>query len=227
MPSRRLWAFERGVLWALDMDGDALAVARPAIAVEWGEEPPSAAASIASAMGHADDAEVCARFAAGSRCCTARVAGAITAYGWVSQGMERIGEIEGSLRLRADEAYIWDCATLPHYRRRGQYTALLGWMTRRLRAEGVRRVWIGASRRNRPSLRAFATAGFRPVIDLLYLRLGRWGHAWLMGHPSAPAALIADARQALADPAAGATSAPPAGDAVARSSTRASAEEHR
>jgi GNAT superfamily N-acetyltransferase len=210
MPSRRLWAFESGVLWALEMDGDAPAVTPPGIAVEWSEELPSAAASVASAMGHADDAEVRARFAAGSRCCTARVAGAIAAYGWISQEKERIGEIEGSLRLRADEAYIWDCATLPHYRRRGQYTALLGWMTRRLRGEGVRRVWIGASRQNRPSLRAFATAGFRPVIDLLYLRLGRWGHAWMIGHPSAPAALIADARQALA-----------------RSSTRASGDERR
>jgi ribosomal protein S18 acetylase RimI-like enzyme len=99
--------------------------------------------------------------------------------------------------MQPGEAYIWDCVTLPAFRRRGLYVALLRHIVGVLRAEGLRRLWIGASLDNTPSIRGFRSAGFRPVLRLIYLRvLGLRGN-WLVGDAAAPAALVADARRAL------------------------------
>lgn len=200
MLSRRLWAYEHGTLWAMDLDnhGDAPA-RRTAQAVLFSEAPPETAGSIAAAMGLEEPSEVRRRFAAGSRCFVARVEGDIVAYGWVSQGMEQIGELERSLHMRPDEAYIWNCATLPAFRRQGLYTALLGYIVAVLREEGMRRLWIGTSLQNQPSLQGMAAAGFQPVIKVMYIRLLRVSHAWVMGEASAPPAQVAAAQRALSD----------------------------
>ena len=57
------------------------------------------------------------RLASGKRCYVAQVEGALAAYGWVSWHEEEIGEIGLRLHLMPGEAYIWDCATAPAYRR--------------------------------------------------------------------------------------------------------------
>jgi GNAT superfamily N-acetyltransferase len=168
--------------------------------VAFGEAAPADAAEVATAMGLADPDAARARFTAGSRCFTARVAGEIACYGWVSWGSESIGELECELRLRPDEAYIWDCATLEPFRQRGVYGALLRRIAATLRAEGVNRLWIGASTSNEPSLRAFASAGFQPAVRLTFVRLLTVSQLWVIGVIGAPAALVADARAALVAP---------------------------
>lgn len=199
MPLRPFWAFERGTLWTMDLDGPSpMATAVPA-GVMFGEAQPEDTRELAAAMGVPDPQEVVQRFLSGRRCFVARVEGAIAAYGWVSEGAESIGELERTLRIQPSEAYIWDCATLPAFRRRGLYSALLRCIVGVLRGEGVRRLWIGASLDNAPSIRGFRSAGFRPVIKLIYLRvLGLRGN-WLMGDTTAPRALVAEARRALSD----------------------------
>ena len=207
MPLRRPWAFERGTLWAIDLDVPAAAAAAAAAATPAPPAPLAGAAfgAVRSAdvaeldkvMGPSGHQEAGARLASGRRCYVARVAGVIAAYGWVSQGRESIGELERELHMRPGEAYIWDCATLPAFRRRGLYSALLRYIVGVLRAEGMRRLWIGASLDNTPSLRSFAAAGFQPVLRLVYLRvLGVRGN-WLVGAAAAPPALVVDARRAL------------------------------
>ncbi len=197
MPFQSLWAFERGALWAMDLDGALPAAARSHTAATFSEAAPGAEEALAAAMGLAGSRAVQRRFAAGSRCFVARIEGAITGYGWVSQGEEQIGELERVLRMRPGEAYIWDCATLEPFRRQGIYSGLLAHIAATLRREGLQRLWIGASLGNRPSLRGFASAGFQPVITILYIRLLRVSHSWLVGAASAPPALVADARRAL------------------------------
>ena len=203
MPLGRPWAFERGTLWALELDGAGTAPHTPpapaptTAGATFSELTPSDAQALAAAMGMADPGVVRARFADGRRCFAAYVAGALAAYGWASQGTERIGELERTLRMLPGEAYIWECATLPRYRRRGLYSALLCHIVGVLRAEGLRRLWIGASLDNAPSIRAFRVAGFRPVITLAYLRLLGLRRIWLRGDATAPPELIAAARRAL------------------------------
>jgi ribosomal protein S18 acetylase RimI-like enzyme len=206
MPSHRLWAFERGVFWALDLEEwPPITTQTPAVSVTCEEARPDGEAALAQAMGLSEMGEIQRRFAAGSRCYVARdVGGAIAGYGWVSRGEERIGELERTLRMAPDAVYIWDCATLPPYRRSGVYTALLVAMARALRGEGVRRIWIGASRDNRPSLRGFARAGFQPVARVAFVRALGLRRLWLMAEPDAPPALVAEAREALREGAASA-----------------------
>jgi len=198
MPFQRLWAYEHGTLWAMALDDD---VPAPAVtpSVTFSEVPPEAAASLAMAMGPEQLPEVQRRFAVGKRCFVARFEGEIAAYGWVSQGIERIGELERSLHMEPDEAYIWDCATLPAFRRRGLYTTLLRHIAIVLGGEGVRRLWIGTSIQNRPSLMGMAAAGFRPVIKVTFVRMLTLSHLWVTGEATAPPAYIADAQRALID----------------------------
>ncbi len=198
MSARRLWAYEHGTLWMMVLDGTMPAPVASHVAT-FSEAPPEAAAAIAGAMALEEPSEVRRRFAAGSRCFVAQVEGEIVAYGWVSQGMEQIGELERALRMQSDEAYIWDCATMPGFRRQGLYTALLGYIATVLRNEGMRRLWIGTSLQNRPSLRGMASAGFQPVITVVYFRLLRMRYAWVRGETAAPPAHVADAQRALID----------------------------
>jgi GNAT superfamily N-acetyltransferase len=127
----------------------------------------------------------------------ARVAAEIAAYGWVSEVVESIGELERPFHIRKGEAYIWDCATLPRYRRQGLYTALLHATVSTLWREGARRLWIGASLGNHPSLRGMASAGFQPVIKMTYVRLFRFKHVWVSNYPSASPMVAVEARRGL------------------------------
>jgi GNAT superfamily N-acetyltransferase len=193
MPRYRHLAFERGALWAIDLRvaGPSLT---PRIAVTFAEIDPEDTAAIARAMGLASVAEPQRRFVAGSRCFAGILDGAIVAYSWLSRGQEHIGEWEHSVRLRSDEAYIWDCATLARYRGKGVYSALLSYVITTLRREGVRRAWIGVALHNRASRKGFARAGFRPAIGVFYIRALRFSHIWLSAPHGAPASLVSDAR---------------------------------
>lgn len=200
MPSPRPWAYERGTLWALDLDDPAPATPPAPLApagVTFGEVSPEDAAALARAKGAADPQTVRELLATGRRCFAASVASAIVAYGWVSLGSERIGELERTMRMQPGEAYIWDCATLPAWRGRGLYTALLRHIVATLRGEGWRRLWIGASLDNAPSIRGFRAAGFRPAVRLVYLRLLGLRYNRLTGNATAPPALVAEAREVL------------------------------
>lgn len=197
MPFRRPWAFERGTLWAMDLDGTAPAPAVSHTAATFGEVSWDETDALAAAMGLAVPGAARRRLADGRRCFVAWVAGEIAAYGWVSQGEESVGELERVFRLPPDAAYVWDCATLPPFRRHGIYSSLLRHIAGTLRAEGVRRLWIGAARRNRPSIVGFANAGFQPVINLTYVRVLGLRHTRIIDDRAAPPGLVAAARSLL------------------------------
>jgi GNAT superfamily N-acetyltransferase len=200
MPFRRPWAFERGTLWAMELDGAGPALAASHAAATFGEVSWDETDALAAAMGLADSGAAQRRLAAGRRCFAAWVEGEIAAYGWVSQGEESVGELERAFRIQPDAAYIWDCATLPPFRRRGLYSGLLRHIASALRAEGMRQLWIGASRRNRPSIFGFANAGFQPVINLTYVRVLRLRHTRIIDDKAAPPRLVAEARSLLVSP---------------------------
>jgi len=131
------------------------------------------------------------------RCFTLQVDGEIACYGWVTHGPETAGELEREFNLTRDEAYIWDCATLPGWRRQGLYSALLSGIIRRLHEEGVPRAWIGASRLNQPSVHGIANAGFQQVVDLTYRRILFLVAMSLRQAPQAPARLVTRAAEIL------------------------------
>jgi hypothetical protein len=148
-------------------------------------------------MGNGAAAEVYGRFETGRRCFTAWVEGQLAAYGWVSFDEEYIGELSLRLRLLPGEAYIWDCVTLPAFRQKHLFSALLVYMLGELRAGPLCRVWIGANLDNAASQRGIARAGFRRVADLVVARVLTLRLVWVQGRPGVPENLVAEARRAF------------------------------
>lgn len=198
---QKLATFERGSFWMMDLSprNSASLTLKTLAPASFGELHRNEADQLSRAMQLSDPVPVLQRLASGKRVFGAYLEGELAAYGWVSTSAECIGEIEHEIKLGSDEAYIWDCATLVPYRRLGLYSALLEYITAQLGWEGVKRVWIGSSMGNRPSLLGFAKAGFHPIIRLFYLRLFGLSQMWLSPAPAASKDLVAAGRQVLSD----------------------------
>lgn len=128
---------------------------------------------LVEAMGIEGD-RVLPRFARGCRCFAVLQRGKLAAYGWMSMQAEWIGELSLEISPGPGEAYVWNCVTLPAYRRQGRYRALLEGIVARARSEGLTRLWIGSI--DDPAEKADADAGFLPVLHFTVTRLGpvRW-----------------------------------------------------
>jgi hypothetical protein len=103
----------------------------------------------------------------------------VVAWAWTSRGAEYAPPLGLTIRFGRDEAYVWDCETLPGHRDHGLFRALLRLVGRTLGAEGVRLVWCGIHDRNLASQRATGHAGWRPVLRTVALRVGSRPLLWL------------------------------------------------
>lgn len=181
----------------MDLVGGSIPRLQPRADVALEEVGRESAQALAAAMGLPDAAPVLERLQRGSRCFGARIEGELVAYGWASSESECVGELEREFRMGPGEAYVWDCATLPAYRRAGLYTALLSLIARTLCDHDLSRLWIGASLANRPSIRGFVAAGFEPVLRVLYLRLGGLSCLYTAPFRGASSPLVAAARRLM------------------------------
>ncbi len=187
-----------GTIWMVDLDEPSPVIA-PLLPATFCRVGPEAASALVAAGGKDGSAEILKRFENGRRCYAAWVEGKLAAYGWVSPDEEYIGELSLRLRLVPGEAYIWDCVTVPAFRRQHLYSALLVYINKVLRAEGLCRVWIGADQDNLASQRGIANAGFHHVADLVISRVLALRLVWVQGEPGVPAPIIAEARRAFLD----------------------------
>jgi GNAT superfamily N-acetyltransferase len=142
-------------------------------------------------------AEMCKRLDLGRFCYAAWFEGRLAAYGWVSFNEELVGELDLRIRLLPGEAYIWDCFTLPEYRGRRLYSALLAHIVGDLCAENFSRTWIGADLDNMASQRGIARAGILHVADLVVKRVLAQRMVWVQAQPGIPESLLAEARRAF------------------------------
>jgi hypothetical protein len=196
-PTTEIGPQSLGTLWVLNLDESTLVSPASRVEVIFQLIGPEGAPSLAQAMGHNDTTEVLQRFAAGKRCYIGNVEGVLATYGWVSFGEELIGELRLCIRLAPGEAYIWNCGTLPAYRGLRLYPALLGYIVNDLRAEGLKRVWIGADADNLPSQTGIVLCGFQQIADVVLVRALTIQIPWLRGCPGVPEQLVEDARRAL------------------------------
>ena len=187
-----------GTIWALDLDKPVLPLAAR-VAPVFHRLDSSGLPTLSAQLDGKAAQEFGRRLAAGKRAYIARVAGELAAYGWVSFNEEFVGELNLRLHLLPGEAYIWDCVTMPAYRRNGLYSALLRFIAVQLHQEGLRRVWIGANLDNQPSQRGIAHAGFHHVADLLIERVRTMRLAWVQGRPGIPERLVNEARRVFLD----------------------------
>jgi GNAT superfamily N-acetyltransferase len=152
---------------------------------------------IATAMG-ADGDLVAARMARGCRCFGAWLGEEVAGFGWLSAKPEWIGELELTITPRAGEAYIWNCFTLEHLRRRGVLRALLASVRARAHDDGFSRLWIGSVAI--PAERAFGPSGFTPALGFASELFA--GYRWIHVAPVAGAepALVAAAHEVMGVP---------------------------
>lgn len=179
MDNRPPWTIEHGSLWAIEVGERPPPLRQARVAAEFVEIRGDRMGALAAAIDLPSTEPIERRLQGGRRCFGLEVAGQIAAYGWVTRGPEHVGELEREFRLHDDESYIWDCATLPAWRGQRCYTALLSQLIRQMSREGVRRIWIGASRQNRASIMGFVNAGFDLVVDLTYFRIYRLTAMWI------------------------------------------------
>jgi len=190
-------AVEDGTLWALETSDGLPPLCQARVATKFEEVGAGDLDSLAAAMNLPTPEPVRQRLHSGRRCFILKVGDEIATYGWVTHGVECVGELERQFYLHDDEAYIWDCSTVPAWRGQRCYSALLSQIIYRLHGESVARLWIGASRQNHPSVRAFANAGFNRIVDVVYRRFYRLTLMWIQSADSAPGPLVSAAYRIL------------------------------
>lgn len=183
-----------GTIWTLNLDEEVPAV-MPLIPATFRPVGRDLLPALVATMNGISAEEIRKRFETGRRCYTVWVEGQVAAYGWVSFNEEHIGELNLRIRLSPGEVYIWDCATVPEFRRNRLYSALLSYIIRELRAESFCRAWIGADMDNKPSQQGIARAGFHHVADLVVVRVLAMRQVWAQELPGVPEHMVAEARR--------------------------------
>ena len=186
-----------GTIWLLDLDQELPAVV-PRVQADFRPVTLDLAPALATSTGLSPEG-IIRRLESGRQCYAAWAADQAVAYGWVSFQYEDIGELNLRIRLLPGEAYIWDCATLPAFREKGLYSALLSHILGELRAQDLCRAWIGADYDNIASQKGMARAGFQHVADLVIQRVLAIRQVWAVGLPDVPESIVAEARRAFLD----------------------------
>jgi GNAT superfamily N-acetyltransferase len=151
-------------------------------------------AELEHAMGDEGD-RVGMRMTRGCRSFGAWRGSGLAGYGWVSTSPEWIGELALEISPAQGHAYLWNCATVAEYRRKGVFGQLLRSVKMQLETEGFTRLWIGSM--EGPGEQAVPAAGFVPVLR--FESTARLGARWLRILPAyrADPTLVAAARQSL------------------------------
>jgi hypothetical protein len=186
----------RGTIWVLDLDEEAPPIL-PRVHADFRRLTSDLAPALAASTSAITLVEITRRLEGGRQCYVVWAEGQVAAYGWVSLEEEDIGELNLRIRLLPGEAYIWDCATLPAFREKLLYSALLIYMLGELRAQHLCRAWIGADLDNVASQKGMARAGFQHVADLVIERVLAMRQVWVTGLPGVPESLVAEARRAF------------------------------
>jgi ribosomal protein S18 acetylase RimI-like enzyme len=186
----------QGTIWVLNLDQEAPAI-MPRTHADFRRVTLDLAPALAAATGSPTLTEITKRLESGRQCYAAWVNGQIAAYGWVSIVEEDIGELNLRIKLLPGEAYIWDCATLPAFREKLLYSALLVYILGELRAQNLCRAWIGADSDNLASQKGMARAGFHHVADLVIERVLAMRQVWVMGLPGVAESIVTEARRAF------------------------------
>lgn len=185
-----------GTIWMLNLDEET-SIVTPRVRAEFCRVTSDLVPALCMIRGRDASAEFIQRFETGRQCYGAWVEGQPAAFGWVSVEDEQIGELNLRIKLLPGEVYIWDCATAPHYRGKGLYSALLAYILDELRAQQICRAWIGADLDNVASQKGIARAGFHHVADLVIERVVAMRQVWVTGLPEVPESIVAEARRAF------------------------------
>lgn len=200
MASLRPWKVQRGILWAAELDKPKTDRITAHIPVKFRQLQNDNLPQLLSAAGQMDpipQQALVKRLDLGRQCYAAWVHDSLAAYSWLTRGREWVGEFERELNVLDNEAYIWDCATLPAYRRQRLFSTLLGHIVDHLSRDGLQRLWIIAVIIAPAINRGIAEAGFTPMLNLTYFHFGNIRVLLTVPISNTPPSLILAARRLL------------------------------
>ncbi|HXC77763.1 MAG TPA: GNAT family N-acetyltransferase [Candidatus Acidoferrum sp.] len=133
------------------------------------------------------------RLTRGSRCFGAWVGHELVGYGWLSTKSEWIGELELEIGLPAGEAYIWNCVTLAHHRRKGVFRSVVTSIVGQAQKEGLARLWIASI----VGGKTIEQAGFQPALRFDATKMLGMHWLWVRPAEGVDPQLLASARKAV------------------------------
>ena len=113
-----------------------------------------------------------ARFARGEQAWVAEAGGVIVAAAWVTRDGARVAALDLDLRLRPDEAFLYDAYARPEWRATGAVRSLRGALLQGLAGDGVRRLHFCLRGDDRAGLRK-AERWAKATGAVWYVRRGR------------------------------------------------------
>jgi GNAT superfamily N-acetyltransferase len=100
----------------------------------------------------------------------------VASYGWVTPEPEPMDDLGISFTAPPGEVWLYDFATVPEFRGRRLYPALLRFILSELKDQGVTRAWIGTEAGNVASQHGIRRAGFTLVVESKYVGRPGQGH---------------------------------------------------
>lgn len=151
-----------------------------------GAPPPGAELSVLDSPAAAGDAgpwhrEAERRIREGQVCAVVRHGHEVIAYCWLTGQPEWVAEIGRLVVPGPDEVYLYDAFTVPAWRGRGLFQAMLMRLLEYARAQGKRRALIFVLNRNRASRRAIERTGFELFQAVSRVRVWGLKRLWFRG----------------------------------------------
>jgi ribosomal protein S18 acetylase RimI-like enzyme len=143
------------------------------------------APAFARYIGTDSEASFRARMSDDTRCYLVLTGDLIVHASWVTTSRAWTRELRRYFSPPRGEAYVYESFTRPEVRGQGAYPFALASIAQDLRADGIKRAWVGVEAGNAPSIKAVRKAGFEPGFEIGYSRcLGRVA----VGRPQGPLA---------------------------------------
>jgi FemAB-related protein (PEP-CTERM system-associated) len=154
---------QRFLIYRLDLARAVPGGESPSCAID--ELGPEHSRELAQVTDHSAD-EIRTRFGRGDRCFVAKRDGYVAHYLWICFSEGAVIPLARPLPLSANDAYLYNARTLRPFRRQRIFSRVLLAVARRLRHEGIERLWAGLDARNVPSQRGVLSLGFRLVREI-------------------------------------------------------------
>ena len=100
------------------------------------------------------------RLSQGEVCWVVKVEGEIVSYVWVAFRQEQVEELCKAVKLQEGEFYLYDAFTVPEWRGKGIYPAILSRQLQHFKEEGFKRALIFTVEENIASRRGITRSGF-------------------------------------------------------------------
>jgi GNAT superfamily N-acetyltransferase len=175
-------SIERGTLFAFDLSQpvEPLPVADGTF-IRAGEEHLNRIEQAMHASGDYPPGEPKRRWRRGRVPYVAMVGTEVASYGWVTPEPEPMDDLGVSFTAPPGDVWLYDFATVPEFRGRRLYPALLRFIVSELKKQDLKRAWIGTEAGNVASQHGIRRAGFTLIVESKYV--GRPGHGPFENYP--------------------------------------------